>query len=119
MLTQVAWERGFWRDGMTLAGRKEVANPMPAVDGQPAADGQPGGGDVDDADHLADVPGHFNQDTFMARMERALESTSVTRVLRACKDYATAPSALQEVVQRRGHIFVLSPKCHPELAGSE
>lgn len=38
-------------------------------------------------------------------------------VLSNCPDFSSEVSALCELVQSRGHILILSPKCHPELAG--
>ena len=39
------------------------------------------------------------------------------RVLSQCADFLNEKGALQELVESRGHILILSPKCHPELAG--
>ena len=38
------------------------------------------------------------------------------RVLSQCEDFLNEKGALQEIVESRGHILILSPKCHPELA---
>ncbi|CAN0378133.1 unnamed protein product, partial [Ectocarpus sp. 13 AM-2016] len=38
-------------------------------------------------------------------------------VLGECPDFKQEKSALQHVVESRGHILIMSPKCHPELAG--
>ena len=38
-------------------------------------------------------------------------------VLSQCEDFANEIGALQAIVEARGHILILSPKCHPELAG--
>lgn len=38
-------------------------------------------------------------------------------VLGSCPDFRAEKSALQHVVESRGHILIMSPKCHPELAG--
>lgn len=32
-------------------------------------------------------------------------------------DFANEKTALQHTVESRGHILLLSPKCHPEVAG--
>ena len=32
-------------------------------------------------------------------------------------DFASEKGALATLVESRGHILILSPKCHPELAG--
>eukprot|EP00981_Chlorochromonas_danica_P005379 scaffold1091_cov164-Ochromonas_danica.AAC.2 len=34
-----------------------------------------------------------------------------------CTDFATEMTALEELVNSRGHLLLISPKCHPELAG--
>ena len=39
------------------------------------------------------------------------------RVLSECEDFVKEKEALQEIVESLGHILILSPKCHPELAG--
>lgn len=38
-------------------------------------------------------------------------------VLGDCPDFREEKSALQHLVESRGHILIMSPKCHPELAG--
>jgi hypothetical protein len=38
-------------------------------------------------------------------------------VIGKCKDFMEQPTALENVVQNRGHILLMSPKGHPELAG--
>ena len=38
-------------------------------------------------------------------------------VLSKCEDFHNEKGALQDLVESRGHILILSPKCHPELAG--
>ena len=45
------------------------------------------------------------------------QALSMTRVLSNCPDFANEITALQEAFLRRGHICVMSPKGHPELAG--
>jgi hypothetical protein len=37
--------------------------------------------------------------------------------LARCEDFATETTALQELLESRGHILVPCVKCHPELAG--
>jgi hypothetical protein len=39
------------------------------------------------------------------------------KVLSTCPDFALEKSALQEMVESRGHILIYSVTCHPELAG--
>ena len=38
-------------------------------------------------------------------------------VLSSCSDFLHEKGALATLVESRGHILILSPKCHPELAG--
>ena len=38
-------------------------------------------------------------------------------VLSACVDFKNQKGALQTLVESRGHILLMSPKCHPEVAG--
>jgi hypothetical protein len=38
-------------------------------------------------------------------------------VLGACPDFRGEKSALSELIESRGHILLLSVKCHPEMAG--
>eukprot|EP00733_Pompholyxophrys_punicea_P000967 Pompholyxophrys_punicea_v1_NODE_393_length_2064_cov_23.574415.p1 type:complete len:238 gc:universal NODE_393_length_2064_cov_23.574415:1336-623(-) len=42
---------------------------------------------------------------------------SMNIVLANCPDFLAEKSALQALVEDRGHILLMSPKCHPELAG--
>ena len=44
-------------------------------------------------------------------------SYSLPHVLSSCWDFAHAPTALQELVESRGHILRMSVKAHPELTG--
>ena len=37
--------------------------------------------------------------------------------LKLCGDFANEPSALQYMLAERGHLLVMTPKAHPELAG--
>ena len=37
--------------------------------------------------------------------------------LKLCSDFANEPSALQYMLAERGHLLVMTPKAHPELAG--
>jgi hypothetical protein len=39
------------------------------------------------------------------------------KVLDECEDFASEVIALQELVHSRGHVLLISPKCHPEIAG--
>jgi hypothetical protein len=42
---------------------------------------------------------------------------TVDKVLAACPDFMEEKSALAHLVEGRGHILLLSVKCHPEMAG--
>eukprot|EP00732_Lithocolla_globosa_P002572 Lithocolla_globosa_v1_NODE_1727_length_2377_cov_16.907407.p2 type:complete len:243 gc:universal NODE_1727_length_2377_cov_16.907407:1199-471(-) len=42
---------------------------------------------------------------------------NMDEVLRSCRDFREEKSALQALVEGRGHILIMSPKCSPELAG--
>lgn len=42
---------------------------------------------------------------------------NIATVLSKLPDFAGERSALQHTVESRGHILLLSPKCHPEVAG--
>lgn len=44
-------------------------------------------------------------------------ANNCTTVLRGLPDFKNERSSLQHVVESRGHILVLSPKFHPEVAG--
>lgn len=45
------------------------------------------------------------------------QSLSMDNVLGSCPDFRNETSALQTYVESRGHILVMSPKGHCELAG--
>lgn len=45
------------------------------------------------------------------------DEMNTEKVLSALPDFKTERTALQHVVESRGHILLLSPKCHPEVAG--
>lgn len=42
---------------------------------------------------------------------------NIETILRKLPDFKNERTALQHVVESRGHILLLSPKCHPEVAG--
>ena len=44
------------------------------------------------------------------------DDKNIQKVLQAMPDFKTERTALQHVVESQGHIL-LSPKCHPEVAG--
>lgn len=45
------------------------------------------------------------------------QSLSMTHALSQCEDFRNEVTALQEILSRRGHILVMTPKGHCELAG--
>ncbi|CAM9660150.1 unnamed protein product [Ectocarpus sp. 12 AP-2014] len=45
------------------------------------------------------------------------DEKNVEKVLQALTDFESERTALQYLVESRGHILLLSPKCHPEIAG--
>ncbi|CAN0251556.1 unnamed protein product, partial [Hapterophycus canaliculatus] len=45
------------------------------------------------------------------------DEKNVDKVLQALPDFENERTALQHAVESRGHILLLSPKCHPEVAG--
>ena len=42
---------------------------------------------------------------------------SMDDVLGGCPDFASETTAMQDLLEKRGHILVMSPKYHPEVAG--
>ncbi|CAN0430198.1 unnamed protein product, partial [Pylaiella littoralis] len=53
----------------------------------------------------------------MSGTKGVADDMNVEKVLQALPDFETERTALQEVVESRGHVLLLSPKCHPEVAG--
>jgi hypothetical protein len=53
----------------------------------------------------------------VARKEVPDPDLNADEVLGLCADFQLEKSALSEVVEKRGHILLLSVKCHPEMAG--
>jgi hypothetical protein len=108
---QLLWERGLFREGMTLKGNLAAA-PVPAADD----------GGAEQEDQLADVPAPVSADTdpvaHAARLDAALATNSARFVLANCADYLNEPSMVEGLIRERGHLVLISPKCHPELAGS-
>jgi len=49
--------------------------------------------------------------------EPKLSKANAANRLRLCEDFATEQTELQRVFTNRGHILLMSPKAHPELAG--
>ena len=47
------------------------------------------------------------------------KTTSIDEILGGCADFSTEVSALTELVQDQyNQLLLMSPKCHPELAGN-
>jgi hypothetical protein len=42
----------------------------------------------------------------------------MVRVLRKLPDFQNSKCSLRKLIESRGHILMISPKCHPELAGN-
>eukprot|EP00733_Pompholyxophrys_punicea_P000792 Pompholyxophrys_punicea_v1_NODE_290_length_2356_cov_40.811280.p1 type:complete len:268 gc:universal NODE_290_length_2356_cov_40.811280:1473-2276(+) len=42
---------------------------------------------------------------------------NIKSILSSCTDFRNEKTALQALFEDRGHILLMSPKCHPELAG--
>lgn len=49
--------------------------------------------------------------------EKVAPDKNIATKLSNLPDFKAERTALQHVVESRGHILVLSPKCHPEVAG--
>lgn len=81
---------------------------------------------VVDSDGLVEttIPGYVGKPKGLKQIlfERGLYKPKMTvddmrKTLGACPDFAQEMSLLKAAVHRRGHILILSPKCHPEVAG--
>ena len=53
----------------------------------------------------------------MSSAAKVSDDKNVNKVLQALPDFKNEGTALQHIVESRGHILLLSPKCHPEVAG--
>lgn len=53
----------------------------------------------------------------MAIGEKVAPEKNIATKLNDLPYFKTERTALQHVVDSRGHILVLSPKCHPQVAG--
>ena len=75
----------------------------PVEDG--ATDGD-GGEEEDPYDYPPTVPGCSNCSTneWHARMKEAQATKSLYKVLQTCEGFANEPSAIQDAIQKRGHI---------------
>eukprot|EP00733_Pompholyxophrys_punicea_P000146 Pompholyxophrys_punicea_v1_NODE_24_length_5258_cov_21.593175.p1 type:complete len:471 gc:universal NODE_24_length_5258_cov_21.593175:1821-3233(+) len=51
------------------------------------------------------------------KMDHADPALNMDMVLSSYSDFKNEKTALQDLVESRGHILLMSPKCHPELAG--
>ncbi|CAM9678015.1 unnamed protein product, partial [Hapterophycus canaliculatus] len=47
------------------------------------------------------------------------DNKNIEKLLQALPDFKSDRFALQHIVESRGHILLLSAKCHPEVAGVE
>ena len=53
----------------------------------------------------------------LLRLEPPSNDMCYDKVLSACTDFALEKTALEEMIESRGHILIYSVACHPELAG--
>lgn len=53
----------------------------------------------------------------MSSAAKVSDEKNVNNVLQALPNFKNERTALQHIVESRGHILMLSPKCHPEVAG--
>ncbi|CAN0216615.1 unnamed protein product, partial [Ascophyllum nodosum] len=51
------------------------------------------------------------------RSTKVADEKNIDKVLQTLPDFKTERTALQHVVESRGHILLLSPNCHPEVTG--
>jgi hypothetical protein len=70
------------------------------------------------------IPGYVGKPKGMAQvlLERGLYTPGMTKdqakaALSKCGDFKNEMSALETFLVDRGHLLLISPKCHPELAG--
>jgi hypothetical protein len=110
---QILWERGVPDDiidGLTDKGTSAEDELVLEADG------------IEDTNYPEIVPGFKlgmpPELPLQTRIQRAISSKSMTKLLLAFNDFANEGSLLQNVVVGRGHILLFSPKCHPELAGA-
>lgn len=110
---QILWERGVPADiidGMTDKGTS-------AEDDDTLEQGG-----IDDTNYPEILPGYklgtSPELPLQTKIQHAISSKSMTKLLLSFDDFANEGSLLQNVVVGRGHILLFSPKCHPELAGA-
>lgn len=87
---QIAYERGFFDDTLSVNG------------------------------HKVSMMGHIlvKGDKKRGIKEQREDSTSVLKMLRGCNDFKTEKTQLQSIVEDELGCFIrLTPKCHPEIAG--
>ena len=58
----------------------------------------------DPYDYPPTVPGRSSNSEWIPRMLEALLTKSLYKVLQTCEDFANEPSAIQDAIQKRGHI---------------
>ena len=72
------------------------------------------------------VPGYIGKPKGLRQIlfERGLLSSEemksveeLRKLLGECTDFATEIGMIEQAIVDRGHILILFPKCHPELAG--
>ena len=88
---QVLWEWGLWKEGMILT--------------------------IDDTDERGRSQDLSMDHTLQVSSSLCGRVCWLTSSWQACTCFATEETALQHLVQSRGHILMMSVKGHPEMAG--
>ena len=89
---------------MTDKGLLSKEDPTALVeDGAAVGDDEEGEGE-DPYDYPPTVPGRSSNSEWTPRMLAALLTKSLYKVLQTCEDFANEPSAIQDAIQKRGHI---------------
>ncbi|CAM9599800.1 unnamed protein product, partial [Pylaiella littoralis] len=55
--------------------------------------------------------------TGMSTAAKVSDDKNIEKVLQAQPDFKNEKTALKHIVESRGHVLLMSPKCHPEVAG--
>lgn len=118
---QLLFERGLWRPGMvaSITAKQHAAGKIAELHcektvGLPAHTQPPPHASppkpTHTHTHTHDVARHVSDSPCAAAVVHQ-------QVLGNCPDFRDQPSLLQMEVESRGHILVMSPKSHPEVAG--
>ena len=49
--------------------------------------------------------------------ENGMDGDTMRKTLTNCSDFKEEVGVIEEVLLNRGHVLIMSPKCHPEIAG--